>query len=119
MRLTAATRRLPRALLAGLLAVVLLHAQGLGQWHRVAHAGLHGAQGAPGTQATAHDPFGHPADDAAQCRLYDHLGAADGLLHTLAALSSEPAPQLAVPALPDGQVGRAARPYQARAPPRA
>lgn len=109
LRLPPATRRL----LLALLALVLLHAQGLGQWHRVAHAGLHGAQPA------AHDPFGHPADDAAECRLYDHLGAADGLLHTTAALGSEPAPPQVAPALPHGQAGRAAQPYQARGPPRA
>lgn len=109
MRLPAATRRL----LLALLALVLLHAQGLGQWHRVAHAGLHGVQPA------AHDPFGHPADDTAECRLYDHLGAADGLLHTPTAPCIDAAPLIGVPVLADGHDGRAARHYQARAPPRA
>lgn len=118
MRLPPANRRLLRALLAGVLAFVLLHAQGLGQWHRVAHAGLAHA-GLHGAQPAAHDPFGHPADDTAECRLYDHLGAADGLLHTPAAPGVDAARGVDTPALPDGQAGRAARPYEARAPPRA
>lgn len=115
-------RRTPRlrgvAWLPWLLALALLQAQALGQWHRIAHGG-NAAVAALATVGDDHAPFGHAAGDDAQCRLYDAVGTAAG---------PGPAPELP-PVLPVVQAAlaaelpppasRALRPYQARAPPQA
>ena len=123
-----------RGLLA-LLALLLLQAQALGLWHRVAHGGLPVATAVagPAHQATradahdahhaadhaAHDAFGHDAGDESGCRLFDPLTVADALLAATALLASMAPPTLADAEVPTHPAGRALRPYQARAPPRA
>lgn len=129
-----ALRRLPGPVWV-LLLLALLLAQGLGQWHRVQHLPhlphLHAqpavapasdhafdhAKAHPSAQAHA---WGHGDNDSPQCRLFDQLGCADatwpawsgpGLLAAVAQVGTPPAVRLAP--------GRPARPWQARAPPRA
>ncbi len=105
----------PRGLLLALV-LALLHAQGLGLWHRVAHAQRvvlatqgHDAHG---------QAFGHAAGDDAQCRLYDQLTASDAVGSSHAATAAQRPPARALPALAIAAApGAAARPYQARAPP--
>jgi hypothetical protein len=104
---------------AGLLVLALLHAQGLGLWHRVAHAGWDApAQASAIAEVAAADvSFGHGSQDHASCRLYDHLGAADALM----VLAPLVLPAL-LPVRFDGAVATGTfRPcqlhYEARAPP--
>lgn len=101
-------------LLALLLA--LLHAQGLGLWHRVAHAPrapLATVAGDTGSQA-----FGHAAGDDAQCRLYDQLATSDAVGSSPCATLAPLPPATPVPAAgPVAPRAAATRPYQARAPP--
>jgi hypothetical protein len=116
-------QRLP-AWPAWLLALALLHAQALGLWHGIAHGAAQGSAvvvAQAGTQAADEqsDLFGHSAADQSQCRLYDALGSAAGpwsapCLPTAALPAAAPAP-----AVTPQPAGRSARPYQARAPPRA
>lgn len=130
-----------RRLLLAVLALVLLQAQGLGHWHRVAHGGLHaggsaamqsGAGAAGDSLAAApastgqsgraqRDPglFGHDADDEPGCRLFDHLVSADALLSAPAAILLQDALPAEAGTMPADCPGRAPRHYQARAPPRA
>ena len=108
--------RVQRGLLLALL-LALLQAQGLGLWHRVAHA--HRALLVAQADHAERLPFGHQGTDDAQCRLYDQLAASDAVgcagdvavAPDGAAPAPRPAPTAAAPAA-------AARPYQARAPPR-
>lgn len=105
-----------RAGWAWLLALVLLQAQWLGQWHGVAHAGG-GAVPAQAVERDAHADFGHAADDEAQCRLYDAVGSAAGpcAVPALAPVQVlDVVPRNAVPPL---RAGRPDRRYEARAPP--
>lgn len=105
--------------------LVLLGAQGIGLWHRLAHD-HHGA--AATTSATATETatatatattFGHAEGDLQACRAFDHLALADIL--SVAA----PAPVVVATAVPEIDIvvdGIAqARPghYRARAPPAA
>lgn len=99
------------------LAAVLLLAQGLGQWHRVAHAGAERPSVVAPSEPSGHELFSHAAGHA-DCQLLDHLLLEGGLLAALpafaAALSAEAVPTgraLSAPAL----VLR--RAYLARAPP--
>lgn len=111
-----------------LLALALLQAQALGQWHRIVH-GHPSAKAAVAALADVvdttgaatpddDDVFGHAAGDPAQCRLYDAAGSAAGpwsapsLVPVLATLSVLPVVR------PWQPVGRSERPYEARAPPR-
>ncbi|MFT3816718.1 MAG: hypothetical protein QM750_03665 [Rubrivivax sp.] len=114
-------QRLP-AWSAWLLALVLLHAQALGLWHGIAHGAAAGSAVAQADAQAAgehRDVFGHSAADQGQCRLYDALGSAAGpwsapCLQAAALPAAAPAPAAA-----PSKVGRSARPYEARAPPRA
>lgn len=105
-----------RPVWAWLLVLALLHAQALGHWHRVQHA-----PGALLHAASDHGAaFGHGAGDDAQCRLYDALGTAAGLVPSVAAVEPAPAPVAAVPARDDAAVGSPTpRRYHARGPPAA
>jgi hypothetical protein len=115
-----AGRRRPSPAAAWLLVLVLLQAQALGLWHRVAHAPLHPKLHAAATVPAGHsaaDAFGHDADDEARCRLYDAIG------HAAAPLGEAPT-QGVPPAVAHCGGGRAAvaslrQPplYEARAPP--
>ena len=128
-----------RGLLA-LLALLLVQAQGLGLWHRVAHGGLSAAAVVAGhavqvghheahheavheahheAHPTAPGVFGHDAGDESGCRLFDSLTAADALLAAPALLASTSPPPRAGAEVPSHPAGRALRPYQARAPPQA
>jgi hypothetical protein len=120
-----------RALLV-LLALLLLQAQGLGLWHRVAHGGLPVAAAAAGhvhdaarnhshhdAHHDAHGVFGHDAGDESGCRLFDSLTAADALLAAPALLALATPPPRACAEVPTHPAGRALRLYQARAPPQA
>jgi hypothetical protein len=100
-----------------LLALTLLQAQALGQWHRVAHV--------PGAAATwfsaaadDHEVFGHAAGDDAQCRLYDAVGSAAGPWSVPGLTLAPPVAQGVQAAQAQPSAGRTLRPYQVRAPPR-
>ena len=115
-RPSALLRRLPW--LPWLLALALLQAQALGQWHRIAHGGGP-ALAAEATAASAddHHAFGHAAGDEAQCRLYDAIGTAAGPWSAPCLAPVLPVAQ-ALPAAPARLLaGRTLRPYEARAPP--
>ena len=109
--------RRPADWLAWLALALLLSAQGLGQLHRVAHAGAHGAARlqAQGPAKSAAD-WGHVAGSA-DCQLFDQLGHVDGLPDVLVL------PLAALPAAPAaGPLARSARlparwSLRARAPP--
>ena len=109
--------------------LVLLGAQGIGLWHRLAHD-HHGAAATASATATATETatatatatattFGHAEGDLQACRAFDHLALADIL--SVAA----PAPVVVATAVPEIDIvvdGIAqARPghYRARAPPAA
>ncbi len=113
-----------QAFLLGLLLCACLVAQTLGLVHRVAH-GLPGErlarQVATALPATAHDAgpsllfAGHA--HAADCLLYDQLGVADLLASVpVASLPAVLAPLVAA-VLHAGVPARAARVFEARAPP--
>ncbi|MEN9628658.1 MAG: hypothetical protein RJA10_1885 [Pseudomonadota bacterium] len=121
-----------------LLALLLVQAQGLGLWHRVAHGGpasppavvsaamvsapasLHERDAQHAHHAHhAHDGFGHDPDDNSGCRLFDQLAAADALLAPSALVAAAGPPPWAATAVSPSAAVRALRPYQARAPPRA
>jgi hypothetical protein len=131
-----------------LLALLLVQAQGLGLWHRVAHGGppagaaamsaealralhevcdapheahdhAHDAHHAHHAHQAHHGLFGHDEGDESGCRLFDQLAAADALLAASALVADELSPTGALAAAPSHSAARALRPYQARAPPRA
>lgn len=101
-----------------ILALALLQAQALGQWHRIAHGG--GAAPAAATALADDDQslFGHAAGDDAQCRLYDAVGAAAGPAPIPCLPPALPAPRFEPAADVQPLAQRTLRPYQARAPPR-
>jgi hypothetical protein len=107
--------------------LVLLGAQGIGLWHRLAHD-HHGAAATTSATATATETatatatattFGHAEGDLQACRAFDHLALAD--IWSVAA----PALVVVATAVPEIDIvvdGIAqARPghYRARAPPAA
>jgi len=100
-----------------LLALALLQAQALGQWHRIAHG--------PGAAATGfsaaaddHGVFGHATGDDAQCRLYDAVGSGAGPWSVPCLALAPLVAQGMQAAQAQPLAGRTLRPYQARAPPR-
>lgn len=128
-----------------LLALLLVQAQALGLWHRVAHGGPAAGAAAMSAEAPrashgpgdahhaahdhaphghhahhgAHGLFGHDAGDESGCRLFDQLAAADALSAAPAAVADRAPPTAAIAAAATRSAGRTLRPYQARAPPRA
>ncbi len=99
------------------LAAVLLLAQGLGQWHRVAHAGAERPSAVAPSESSDHGLFSHTAG-LADCQLLDQLLLQGGLLASSLVLAAAlladalPArPTLSAPALAPSPA------YLARAPP--
>lgn len=118
------------------LAALMLLAQGLGLWHRVAHvpgapAPIVGsvasvALAAPAVPAddlegpSADGWFGHAAGahGGVDCLWFDHLACGDGAPQAAAVLATEPLPERAAPAAPAREPGAArTAAFQARAPP--
>ncbi len=129
-----------RPALAWALVLAMLLAQGLGLWHRVQHGpavglahslrvlaaapevGAVAAVGQARAEGGAHHAglFGHATGEDAQCQLYDHASSGLGLLAAAAAAAAPlPAAAPAVRVAPAPAPGAPARPYEARAPPRA
>lgn len=105
--------------------LVLLGAQGIGLWHRLAHD-HHGA--AATTSATATETatatatattFGHAEGDLQACRAFDHLALADILSVAAPALvvvaTAVPEIDIVVDGIAQARPGH----YRARAPPAA
>jgi len=109
-----------RAVCLWLSVLVLLWAQGMGLWHRLAHdpRATGGVVVATSSAPTA-QAFGHPAGDEHACRAYDHLALADLLtaVPVVFAVVATPAPTVAPVA--DGIAPARPRHYSARAPPMA
>ncbi len=120
-----------RGLALWLLSLALLHGQGLGQWHRVAHGGhshVEHAQPSHAHQGHGHaqparavvqgpDLFGHDTGDAAECRLFDEISFAESLPSAPLVCGAPAMRGTAAPVLVAQREGRLLRPYQARAPP--
>jgi hypothetical protein len=114
-------RRRPALLrwLPWLLALALLQAQALGQWHRIAHGGGPALAAEATASADGHQVFGHVAGDEAQCRLYDAVGTAAGPWSAPCLAPAVPLAQVEQAADVQPLAARTLRLYQARAPPQA
>lgn len=102
--------------------LVLLWAQGMGLWHRLAHDDRHASVSAA-AQVAAAEPavqaFGHLAGDEHACQAYDHLALADLLLGAPAVLAVMAAPAPTAAPMAVGIARSRPRHYSARAPPMA
>ncbi len=105
-----------RAAVAWLLVLVLLGAQGIGLWHRLAH---HPHAAAAETSTVVTSAFGHAEDDLPACQAFDHLALADLLSVAVTTLAVVGAVVADIETVVDGI--EKARPghYRARAPPAA
>lgn len=114
------SRRHRRAVGLWLSVLVLLWAQGMGLWHRLAHDDPHAAAAVSARVATAEpaaQAFGHLAGDEQACQAYDHLALADLLLATPVVLAVMVVPAPTASPLAVGVARARPRHYSARAPP--
>lgn len=111
-------RHAARAVLAWLLVLALLGAQGLGLWHRLAHDSHSAGLGAAEASRTTL-PFGHAADDLPSCQAFDHLALADLLAVATAVLATVATALATGVAQVAGIATACPRHYRARAPPAA
>lgn len=98
------------------MALVLLGAQGIGLWHRLAHD--HHLAAAT-TSATATSTFGHAEGDLQACRAFDHLALADLLSVAAPALVAVATAVPDIDTVVDGIAQARPGHYRARAPPAA